>query len=281
MWWIKIAVAFLCAHFVEVIGREESTLELLLQSFYYKDVISGTVVACILVEYVSRVVQWLDKKYDWVKHTFKRLVLQTSFGIFACALLAYFLVNLQFRYVLDQRMEDTTWFYYEFPFVVLLIVLVNISYVTLFFVLRTQTSVPATSNQIDHPNIIPGDVLQNENIITPVSRQVLHVKKGNKTIPVTVNEIAYIFKDGDLTYLRSFKDETYLIDATLEALGQQLDPVNFFRANRQIIMSLHSFKSFSPEDYGKLKVFLNPPSMEHTIISQKRAPLFKKWVNCV
>ena len=270
--WIRIAIAFVCAHLVEIIGREESTLELLLRPFYYKDVLSGTVVAWILLESVHRMVKWLDSKYDWIHFTLKRLVMQLSMGVFACSLLAYLLVNLQFRFVLGQQMEDTTWFYYEFPFVVLLIILVNAGYVTYYFIDKATAAAVVVEN---HPNA-SDKPLEEENAM---SREVLTVRHGNKVVPVQTVNIAYIFKEGEYNYVRSFENESYRIDASLEELESQLDHKSFFRANRQCIISLQSCKSFTPDSFGKLKVFLNPASLEFTVISQKRAPQFKKWID--
>lgn len=264
-WW-KLVAAFLSAHLVEVIGREESTLELLLTSFYYKDVISGTVVAWILLMYVSYTIKYLDRKYDWLQATLKRITIQFIFGVLICALLAYLLVNIQFRLILNQRMEQTTWFYYEFPFVVMMIVFFNGVYFVRYLLgkIRVAPPIVTIAEQVPMPTM---------------PREVVHVKKGDKTIPIMVDEVAYIYKEGDYNFVRTFQNDAFRIEATLEELEALLGERDFFRANRQCIISVRGCKSFSTETFGKLKVSLNPVTTVPITISQKRAPAFKKWID--
>ncbi|RAW00419.1 LytR/AlgR family response regulator transcription factor [Pseudochryseolinea flava] len=268
LWW-KIVAALLCAHFIEMIGRRESTLELWLQSFYYKDVLSGAVVAWLLLEYLEWIGKRLDRRYDWFQASVKRMLLQLSFGIVLCAILAYVLVNLQFAFVLDQHMEQTTWFYYEFPFVVLLIVFFNLIYFARYLFARANRELlELTSRQTSVPRSIVSQ-----------RREVLHVKKGNNTIPVSVAQVAYIYKEGDYNFVRTVADEIYRVDQTLEELENQLCERDFFRANRQYIVQLKACISFSPETFGKMRVALNPEPAVPLIISQKRAPAFRKWLD--
>ena len=58
-----------------------------------------------------------------------------------------------------------------------------------------------------------------------------------------------------------------------------LEETLFFRANRQFIINLKAFHYFTNEENGKLEVQLIPEHNDSVIISQKRAPVFKDWLN--
>ncbi len=278
--WVKVIFAFLMAHFLEIIGREESTLELLLQPFYYKDVLSGWLIGLILFEFISRVVKKLDLRYDWEKFFIKRLVVQLLLGVFASSLLCYFLVYLQFRFILNQRMNDTTWLIYEFPFAVVFIILINGMYLCWYYILQFRQS--RQSAIADSPSpVLPAPVAADEGFIQNqnIRRSILNVRKGNMTIPLAVEQIAYIYKDDQCNYVKSIKDEKYITDFSLDELEGQLDESIFFRANRQTIVALRACQSFSPQEFGKLGLQLHPSLEPMVIISQKRAPQFRKWIN--
>jgi hypothetical protein len=56
--WVKLIGSLLMAHFIRAIGSDESILAMLLQADYYVEVCSGTVVALLSWEVVSRVTTW-------------------------------------------------------------------------------------------------------------------------------------------------------------------------------------------------------------------------------
>jgi DNA-binding LytR/AlgR family response regulator len=109
-------------------------------------------------------------------------------------------------------------------------------------------------------------------------KEVLLVQEGSKTIVLPVTAIAYIFRCGKYTLARTFEKEDFLISATLTDLRQQLNGRKFFRANRQAIVSFATCKYYERRPFGKLQLFVLPPSKDAMIISQKRAKAFKKWL---
>ncbi|MDO1447816.1 LytTR family DNA-binding domain-containing protein [Rhodocytophaga aerolata] len=276
--WLRIVGSLAATHFIEVLGREESLFYLLLQKFYYIDVISGFFIAFIVWEMIARATQYLDARVPWEKHPVKRIGLQVLVAVFIPSVVLHMLTYLQFTYILGQQMSVTSWYIYELPVCILLIILINTYYLTYYFfrqyhLLKQQGVFLASANATS---------LMQPLIETPVvkrKRQVFIINKGHRNIPLSVEEIAYIYKKEEYCYLRTFTGETHLIDESLEDIFSQLDQGQFFRANRQTIVSFHACKYYSTLDYGKLEVALLPEADEAVVVSQKRAPLFKEWVS--
>ncbi len=105
------------------------------------------------------------------------------------------------------------------------------------------------------------------------------IKAGNKILALPVEKISYFFSQNKLTYAVTQDTKKYPIDQPLEVVGSQLDPKNFFRANRQFLISIDSIAEIHPYFKGRLKVELNPPAEEEIVISAERTPEFKAWLD--
>jgi DNA-binding LytR/AlgR family response regulator len=108
----------------------------------------------------------------------------------------------------------------------------------------------------------------------------LIVRKRDEHVALGVDEIAFIYRNEMLVVVVDKQEKKYLCDKTLTDLEAELDESHFFRANRQYIVNIDFIRSFKVFEKVKLEVFLKIPQAEHQIIvSQKTAPLFKKWVS--
>lgn len=101
--------------------------------------------------------------------------------------------------------------------------------------------------------------------------------KGDKLIPVQVSEIAYIFIDASLVKARTFDERSFRFEYTLDELADLLDPRDFFRANRQYIISRKAIKDIDLWFNSRLSVNLKIPVPEKILISKARIPEFKAW----
>jgi hypothetical protein len=277
---VKVIGSLLIAHFIRAIGSSESILEMLLQPAYYVEVLSGTGVALLAWEVVSRVTNWLDRAYDWVEHSTSRAILQLLGGVMLPALLIFFLIFLQFKYIIQYDIFQTQWLLYEYPVSILCVITINGYYIGYYFYNQYQeTRRKLESTLKDHfpsPTSLP--VVSSAEKASEPKLQVLVVTKGIKNVPVPVEEIAYFYIHSPYTYLKTCQDETFLISQTLDELAASLPEAVFFRANRQCIVHIQACESYASIENGKLQVFLTPPHTETVIVSQKKAKEFKEWL---
>lgn len=105
------------------------------------------------------------------------------------------------------------------------------------------------------------------------------VKLGERLISVATNEIAYFLSKDKLTYLITKNNNKYVVDYTLEELGNMLDRKHFFQINRQFIVAINSITNIHNYFNGKLKIQLAPIVDEEVIVSRERAGELKIWLN--
>ena len=111
-------------------------------------------------------------------------------------------------------------------------------------------------------------------------RSRLIVRKRDENVALNVTDVAFIYRDDTLVLVFDRTEKKYLCDKNLSELETELDETIFFRANRQFIINIDFVKSYKTFEKVKLQVFLKIPHTDHPIIiSQKRGPLFKKWLS--
>jgi two-component system LytT family response regulator len=101
--------------------------------------------------------------------------------------------------------------------------------------------------------------------------------KGDKLFPVQTIEIACFYIDTGIVKARTFTDNTYTFEFTLDELANMLNPTDFFRANRQYIIARNSIKDIDFWFNGRLSVNLKVRVPEKILISKARVPEFKIW----
>ena len=99
----------------------------------------------------------------------------------------------------------------------------------------------------------------------------------DKFIPLSVNDIAYIYSENKMAKITTFDNRTYYENDSLDKILQQLDPYKFFRANRQFIISHKAIKDISVWFDSKLSVNLLVAIPEKIIVSRVRVAEFKEW----
>lgn len=101
--------------------------------------------------------------------------------------------------------------------------------------------------------------------------------KGDKLLPVQTSQIACFYIDASMVKAKTFDDKSYTFEYTLDELTGMLNPDDFFRANRQFIISRSSVKDIDFWFNSRLNVNLKVSMPERILISKARVPEFKTW----
>lgn len=104
------------------------------------------------------------------------------------------------------------------------------------------------------------------------------VKQGQRLIPIDINEIAFFYTEDKISFIKTFNEHRFIVDYSLDELEELLNPADFFRANRQFIVSPKSLEGIHHHFNGKLKINLKPSTSEDVYVSRERASDFKKWL---
>ncbi len=105
------------------------------------------------------------------------------------------------------------------------------------------------------------------------------VRYGQKIKAIETNQIAYFFTETGNNFFRTFENNTYPVDFSLDKLEEMLDPGKFYRINRQFIINIEAIKDMYTYSKSRVKIELNPPCEIDTIASTERSGDFKKWLS--
>jgi len=104
------------------------------------------------------------------------------------------------------------------------------------------------------------------------------IRYGEHFKVVEPDQIAYIHSLLKNTFLRTREGKDLPLDESLDRLEKQLDPQQFIRLNRQLIVQLRSIKELLTYSKSRVKVILDPPYSEDAIVSSERSAAFKRWL---
>ncbi|MFA6059488.1 MAG: LytTR family DNA-binding domain-containing protein [Taibaiella sp.] len=109
-------------------------------------------------------------------------------------------------------------------------------------------------------------------------KSALLVHFQNKIIPVKTADIKFIYSAAGIVSLYTRQHEKYYLSQILEDLELQLNPQQFFKANRQFIINRDIIQTVEHFFTRRLAVRLSCEVPENIIISKVRAPEFLKWM---
>jgi len=99
----------------------------------------------------------------------------------------------------------------------------------------------------------------------------------DKLIPLKDVDFAWLTIRNGVVVATLHDDRNFVVDKSLEELENQLEPANFFRANRQFIIARECIREIELYFNGRLLVRTSPVSTNQILISKERVPVFKKW----
>ena len=108
-------------------------------------------------------------------------------------------------------------------------------------------------------------------------RRCFLLPERDKLVPLPTANIAYASIEAKTVKLVSMEHKEYYLTQTLDDLMAQLDPKEFFRANRQFVISRSAVKDVSVWFGNKLAINLIMDTPEKIIVSKARVAEFKHW----
>ena len=106
----------------------------------------------------------------------------------------------------------------------------------------------------------------------------LLIKRGQQLSYLKTTTTAYCYADGKLCYAVDFSSNKYLLETNLSQLEEQLQPRQFFRVNRNLLVNIESIVRVHTWLGGRLKLELSLAAHIETIVSRERVNGFKSWL---
>lgn len=105
------------------------------------------------------------------------------------------------------------------------------------------------------------------------------IKVGSNIKIVESSQVECFYSENKMTYLYTNDKRNFLIDFTIEALEQQLNPAQFFRINRGQIIHISSIKEINIYSNSRLKIILHHFDRDELIVSREKVGEFKAWLD--
>jgi len=94
-----------------------------------------------------------------------------------------------------------------------------------------------------------------------------------------VEQVAYFHSVQKITFAVTFEQRKYPISFSLENLKEQLNPEQFFKVNRQLIINIKAIRKIHSYFQGKLVIDTKPAHSEKIIVGKDKAASFKRWLD--
>ncbi len=103
-------------------------------------------------------------------------------------------------------------------------------------------------------------------------------KVGQRLFMVDVNDISYFYTDNKVLFIVDKKGGKFVLSTTIEKLEPTLNPKDFFRINRKIIVRADAMQQIKPYLNSRLQVnVIAEHNANEMIISRERVNEFKTW----
>ncbi|HEV2483471.1 MAG TPA: LytTR family DNA-binding domain-containing protein [Puia sp.] len=109
-------------------------------------------------------------------------------------------------------------------------------------------------------------------------RERLLIKRGQQLTFLKTSAMAHCHADGKLCYATDFNGASFLLDNNLQQLEASVNPRQFYRVNRQLLVNIEAIRKVYTWLGGRLKLELAPPTQADTIVSRERVGGFKDWM---
>ncbi|UOR06961.1 LytTR family DNA-binding domain-containing protein [Hymenobacter aerilatus] len=112
----------------------------------------------------------------------------------------------------------------------------------------------------------------------PAYKERFMVAVGAKLRSIDTSAVACFYFEEGATFLVTREGQRLTIDYSLDKLVPLLNPAQFFRVNRQYVISLAAIEVVHNHSVGRLEVELKPKARQPVLVSGNRATEFKEWL---
>lgn len=138
--------------------------------------------------------------------------------------------------------------------------------------------------RLDGRNRMIPDMLSIDNVRKLINAEAAYkrnflVPYKDRLVPLHVSDIAWFELQHGLVRGMTHNKATYIMEEkSLEELSETLNPWEFYRANRQFLVSRKAIKDVQHHFNGRLYVNVSPAPQDKVLISKARSGHFKAWM---
>lgn len=105
------------------------------------------------------------------------------------------------------------------------------------------------------------------------------VSSGASLVSINTTDVAYFYSVERSTFLVNRQGKSYAVDFSLDKLEELVPSNEFFRVNRQFLISHNSIKKINIHSKSRIKLDLEPIATDEVLVSNARAHEFRTWLD--
>jgi DNA-binding LytR/AlgR family response regulator len=134
-------------------------------------------------------------------------------------------------------------------------------------------------NKVNSPLVDMQSLFELINKKVPTYKNRFSITIGTKIKSFDISEIAYFYSQSSITFMVTNDNMEYPLDYSLDYLISLIDPMQFFRINRQYLVKMKSIANVHVFPKSHLKIDLIPARKEEVYVSIDKVTKFKDWLN--
>ncbi len=115
-------------------------------------------------------------------------------------------------------------------------------------------------------------------VAPPAGKKNFLVFRNNKYVNISTDAIAFFYIKHEATLIKTFEQEEYMINQSLDQIHAMLSPEQFFRLNRQYLVNFKAIKDVEHYFARKMLVNLVIPSPEKLLVNKEKVQIFLSWL---
>jgi DNA-binding LytR/AlgR family response regulator len=110
-------------------------------------------------------------------------------------------------------------------------------------------------------------------------KQRFMIQAGSRIRSVPVEDIAYFYFLEKSTFICTSDNHHFPSEYSLDKLEEMVNPDQFYRINRKMIVSIKSINKIYSLSKSRIKLELTPSFEEEVLVSFNKTPDFREWLN--
>ncbi len=115
-------------------------------------------------------------------------------------------------------------------------------------------------------------------INTPAGKKNFLVFRQNKYVNIPTDSIAFFYIKHEMTVIKTFDQQEYMLNQSLDQIHAMLSPEQFFRLNRQYLVNFAAIKDVEHYFARKLLVNLLVPAPDKLLVNKEKVQIFLSWL---
>ncbi len=117
-----------------------------------------------------------------------------------------------------------------------------------------------------------------QSLRAPSYKERFMISLGAKIHSIETSDIAYFYSEEKATFLMTRGGLLLPLEQSLDQLSSQVNPAQFFRVNRQLLISRSAIQTIQTYSASRLRLSVQPASRQEIFVSVHRLADFKDWL---